>query len=93
VIETKNLGCPPGWKCTDGAVTLADADTKPAQITLRCENAGSAPIYWDTRMVDDDGVKSPPVRHIVQCVRGSGVLASPAAHVGDAQAATARRLP
>ncbi|WP_312681881.1 N-acetylmuramoyl-L-alanine amidase family protein [Stenotrophomonas chelatiphaga] len=93
VIETKNVACPPGWKCTDGAVTLPDPDSKPAQITLRCENAGSAPIYWDTRMVDDDGVKSPPVRHIVQCVRGSGVLASPAAHVGDAQAATARRLP
>lgn len=93
VIETNNVACPPGWKCTDGAVTLPDPDSKPAQITLRCENAGSAPIYWDTRMVDDDGVKSPPVRHIVQCVRGSGVLASPAAHVGDAQAATARKLP
>lgn len=93
VIETKNVACPPGWKCTDGAVTLPDPDSKPAQITLRCENAGSAPIYWDTRMVDDDGVKSPPVRHIVQCVRGSGVLASPAAHADDGRVATARRLP
>ncbi|WP_249404335.1 N-acetylmuramoyl-L-alanine amidase [Stenotrophomonas sp. CFBP 13724] len=93
VIETKNLGCPPGWKCTDGAVTLPDADTKPAQITLRCENAGSAPIYWDTRMVDDDGVKSPPVRHIVQCVRGPGMVAPQATHGEDGGAATARKLP
>lgn len=93
VIETSNAACPPGWKCTDGAVTLPDPDSKPAQITLRCENAGSAPIYWDTRMVDDDGVKSPSVRHIVQCVRGSGVLASSAAHADDGRVATARRLP
>ncbi len=93
VIETKNVACPPGWKCTDGAVTLADADTKPAQITLRCENAGSAPIFWNTRMVDDDGVKSPPVRHIVQCVRGSGMDVSQAVYQDDEGAATARRLP
>lgn len=93
VIETKNVGCPPGWKCADGAVTLPDADSKPAQITLRCENAGSAPIFWDTRMVDDDGVKSAPVRHIVQCVRGSGGFASQAVHAEDDGAATARRLP
>lgn len=93
VIETKNVGCPPGWKCTDGAVALPDADTRPAQITLRCENAGSAPIYWDTRMVDDDGVKSPPVRHIVQCLRGAGVGASQAVYEDDEGAATARRLP
>ncbi|MEN5425074.1 N-acetylmuramoyl-L-alanine amidase [Stenotrophomonas pennii] len=93
VIETKNVGCPPGWKCTDGTVALPDADTRPAQITLRCENAGSAPIYWDTRMVDDDGVKSPPVRHIVQCLRGAGVGASPAVYEDDEGAATARRLP
>ncbi|MFK3844813.1 N-acetylmuramoyl-L-alanine amidase [Stenotrophomonas sp. NPDC078853] len=93
VIETKNVACPPGWKCTDGAVTLADADTKPAQITLRCENAGSAPIFWNTRMVDDDGVKSPPIRHIVQCVRGSGMDVSQAVYQDDEGAATARRLP
>ena len=91
VIETKNVGCPPGWKCTDGAVTLPDADSKPAQITLRCENAGSAPIIWDTRMIDDGGVKSPQVRHIVQCLRGAGVVDSHAAHEDDEGVATARK--
>jgi len=68
MIETRNAGCPPGWKCSDGKATLPDAGA-PARITLACENNGSAPIIWDTRMIDDDGVRSAPVRHLVQCLR------------------------
>nr|WP_312964386.1 N-acetylmuramoyl-L-alanine amidase [Stenotrophomonas indicatrix] len=70
-LVTTNVGCPPGWTCSDGKVRITSPDDKPSQITLRCENAGSAPILWDTRVVDADGVKSPPVRHVVQCIRTS----------------------
>nr|KAJ9620806.1 hypothetical protein H2204_012116 [Knufia peltigerae] len=70
-LVTTNVGCPPGWTCSDGKVHITTPDDKPSQITLRCENAGSAPILWDTRVVDADGVKSPSVRHVVQCIRTS----------------------
>ena len=82
-LVTTNVGCPPNWTCTDGRVRIAFPDEKPSQVTLRCENAGSAPIVWNTHVVDDDGVKSPPVRHWVQCVRGTGgAVASPGALAG-----------
>lgn len=68
-IATTNVGCPPGWKCTDGLVHLPEAQSKVAKITVRCENAGSAPIIWNTRLIDDDGARSPPVRHVVVCIR------------------------
>jgi len=88
-LITTNVGCPPGWTCSDGRVRIETPDAKPSQITLRCENAGSAPILWDTRVVDDDGVKSPPVRHWVQCIRRPGdAVARPGAPVG-VEAATA----
>ncbi len=88
-LITTNVGCPPGWTCTDGRVHIETLDAKPSQITLRCENAGSAPILWDTQVVDDDGVKSPPVRHWVQCIRRpGGAVARPGAPVG-VEAATA----
>ncbi|MNN80320.1 hypothetical protein D3C81_1970450 [compost metagenome] len=77
------MGCPPGWTCSDGKVHIASPDDKPSQITLRCENAGSAPILWDTRVVDADGVKSPPVRHVVQCIRTSrGLSGAPISPAG-----------
>ncbi len=69
MIATTNVGCPPGWKCTDGLVHLPAAQSKVAKITVRCENAGSAPIIWNTRLIDDDGARSPPVRHVVVCIR------------------------
>ncbi|WP_343650891.1 N-acetylmuramoyl-L-alanine amidase [Stenotrophomonas sp.] len=78
-LVTTNVGCPPNWTCTNGRVRIETPGAKPNQITLRCENAGSAPIFWNTQVVDDDGVKSPPVRHWVQCVRGPG---GPAASPG-----------
>ncbi|MEN5271432.1 N-acetylmuramoyl-L-alanine amidase [Stenotrophomonas lactitubi] len=88
-LVTTNVGCPPGWTCTDGRVHIEALDAKPSQITLRCENAGSAPIFWDTQVVDDDGVKSPPVRHWVQCTRRpGGAVARPAVSTG-VEAATA----
>ncbi|WP_313148291.1 N-acetylmuramoyl-L-alanine amidase [Stenotrophomonas sp.] len=88
-LVTTNVGCPPGWTCTDGRVRIETPDTKPSQLTLRCENAGSAPMFWNTQVVDDDGVKSPPVRHWVQCIRGpGGAVASPGVPAG-VEAATA----
>lgn len=88
-LVTTNVGCPPGWTCTDGRVRIERPGAKPSQVTLRCENAGSAPIFWNTQVVDDDGVKSPPVRHTVQCVRRpGGAVASPVIPAG-VQAATA----
>lgn len=73
-LVTTNVGCPPGWTCTDGKVHIAAPDEKPSQIIMRCENAGSAPLFWNTQVVDADGVKSPPVRHRVQCIRRPGGL-------------------
>jgi len=88
-LVTTNVGCPPGWTCTDGRVRIDTPETKPSQVTLRCENTGSAPIFWNTQVVDDDGVKSPPVRHWVQCIRGpGGAVASPGVPAG-VEAATA----
>lgn len=88
-LVTTNVGCPPGWTCTDGRVHIEALDAKPSQITLRCENAGSAPIFWDTQVVDDDGVRSPPVRHWVQCTRRpGGAVARPVVSTG-VEAATA----
>ncbi|QGL63626.1 N-acetylmuramoyl-L-alanine amidase [Stenotrophomonas maltophilia] len=88
-LITTNVGCPPGWTCSDGKVHITAPDDKPSQIILRCENAGSAPILWDTRVVDADGVKSPPVRHVVQCIRTSrGARGAPAVPAG-VEAATA----
>lgn len=88
-LVTTNVGCPPNWTCTDGRVRIESPDAKPSQITLRCENAGSAPIFWNTHVVDNDGVKSPPVRHWVQCIRGpGGAVASPGVPAG-VEAATA----
>ncbi|AWH46508.1 N-acetylmuramoyl-L-alanine amidase [Stenotrophomonas sp. ZAC14A_NAIMI4_1] len=82
-LVTTNVGCPPGWKCTDSRVRIERPGAKPSQVTLRCENTGSAPIYWNTQVVDDDGVKSPPVPHWVQCIRGPGsAVASPGVHAG-----------
>ncbi|MNV64934.1 hypothetical protein D3C71_1576000 [compost metagenome] len=71
-LVTTNVGCPPGWICSDGKVHIAAPDEKPSQIVLKCENAGSAPLFWNTQVVDADGVKSPPVRHKVQCIRNPG---------------------
>ncbi|WP_323152305.1 N-acetylmuramoyl-L-alanine amidase [Stenotrophomonas maltophilia] len=73
-LVTTNVGCPPGWTCTDGKVHIAAPDEKPSQIIMKCENAGSAPLFWNTQVVDADGVKSPPVRHRVQCIRRPGGL-------------------
>ena len=88
-LVTTNVGCPPNWTCTDGRVRIEAPGAKPNQVTLRCENAGSAPIFWNTHVVDDDGVKSPPVRHWVQCVRGpGGPVTSPGVPAG-VDAATA----
>lgn len=88
-LITTNVGCPPGWICTGGRVRIETPDAKPSQITLRCENAGSAPVFWNTQVVDDDGVKSPPVRHWVQCIRRpGGAVASPVVP-HDLEAATA----
>ncbi|HDS0947553.1 TPA: N-acetylmuramoyl-L-alanine amidase [Stenotrophomonas maltophilia] len=88
-LITTNVGCPPGWICTGGRVRIETPDAKPSQITLRCENAGSAPVFWNTQVVDDDGVKSPPVRHWVQCIRRpGGAVASPGVPAG-VEAATA----
>ncbi|WP_325166996.1 N-acetylmuramoyl-L-alanine amidase [Stenotrophomonas sp. S39] len=88
-LITTNVGCPPGWTCTDGRVRIETPDAKPSQITLRCENAGSAPIFWDTQVVDDDGVKSPPVRHWVQCTRRPGGAVSGPGVTAGIEAATA----
>lgn len=88
-LITTNVGCPPGWTCTDGRVRIEAPDAKPSQITLRCENAGSAPIFWDTQVVDDDGVKSPPVRHWVQCTRRPGGAVSGPGVTAGIEAATA----
>jgi hypothetical protein len=78
-LVTTNVGCPPGWTCTDGKVHIAAPDEKPSQIIMKCENAGSAPLFWNTQVVDADGVKSPPVRHRVQCIRRPGGLSVTAA--------------
>lgn len=78
-LVTTNVGCPPGWTCTDGKVHIAAPDEKPSQIIMKCENAGSAPLFWNTQVVDADGVKSPPVRHRVQCIRRPGGLSVAAA--------------
>jgi len=69
VINTTNVMCPPGWTCTGGTVHLPDAASKKPHIKVSCQNAGSAPIVWRTQMVDDDGARSPPVDHVVQCLR------------------------
>ncbi|PSM15723.1 N-acetylmuramoyl-L-alanine amidase [Stenotrophomonas maltophilia] len=78
-LVTTNVGCPPGWTCTDGKVHIAAPDEKPSQIIMKCENAGSAPLFWNTQVVDADGVKSPPVRHRVQCIRRPGGVSVAAA--------------
>ncbi|WMJ69159.1 hypothetical protein [Stenotrophomonas sp. 24(2023)] len=88
-LVTTNVGCPPGWTCTDGRVRIEAPDAKPSRITLRCENAGSAPILWDTRVVDADGVKSPAVRHVVQCIRTARDPVAPSLTPGWGAAATA----
>ncbi|WP_312252396.1 N-acetylmuramoyl-L-alanine amidase [Stenotrophomonas sp.] len=88
-LVTTNVGCPPGWACADGRVRIETPDAKPSKITLRYDSAGSAPVLWDTQVVDADGVKSAPVRHWVQCIRGSrDSVVSPGVEI-DLGAATA----
>ncbi|KAF1017162.1 MAG: hypothetical protein GAK31_00421 [Stenotrophomonas maltophilia] len=70
-LITTNVGCPPGWTCTDGKVHIEAEGAKPSQVTMRCDNGRSGPTFWETRVVDADGVKSPAVRHSVQCIRNS----------------------
>lgn len=72
VVSTTNVLCPPGWTCTGGTVHLPDAESKTPHINVSCQNAGSAPIVWRTQMVDDDGARSTPVDHVVQCLRRPG---------------------
>ncbi|WP_411850970.1 hypothetical protein ACLB90_19355 [Stenotrophomonas sp. LGBM10] len=70
-IVTRNVGCPPGWVCRDNEVAVDAPQSTPLKIALVCNNAGSAPLLWETSLVDDDGVTSVPVRHWQQCIRSS----------------------
>jgi hypothetical protein len=70
-IVTRNVGCPPGWVCRDNEVTVDAPQPIPLKIALACNNVGSAPLFWETSLVDDDGVKSVPVRYRQQCIRSS----------------------
>jgi hypothetical protein len=70
-IVTRNVGCPPGWVCRGNEVTIEAPQETPLRIALTCNNNGSAPLLWETSLVDDDGVKSAPVRHQQQCIRSS----------------------
>jgi len=68
-IVTRNVGCPPGWVCRGSEITVEAPQPTPLKIALSCNNGGSAPLFWETSLVDDDGVKSVPVRHRQQCIR------------------------
>ncbi len=70
-VVTRNVGCPPGWVCEGNEVTIEAPQEAPIRIALRCNNNGSAPLFWETSLVDDDGVASAPVRHQQQCLRSS----------------------
>lgn len=71
-LVTTNIACPPTWTCRDGLVRIHAPGDQPYRITIRCENVGTAPVIWHTSVVDADGVKSPPVRHSVVCIRNTG---------------------
>ncbi|MCW6026673.1 N-acetylmuramoyl-L-alanine amidase [Stenotrophomonas sp. SRS1] len=71
-LVTTNIACPPTWTCRDGLVRIQAPGDQPHRITIRCENVGTAPVVWHTSVVDADGVKSPPVRHSVVCIRNAG---------------------
>lgn len=68
-IVTRNVACPPSWTCRDGEFTLEAPPQTPAKVALVCNNNGSAPLSWETQVIDDDGVQSPPVAHWQQCWR------------------------
>lgn len=70
-LITRNVGCPPGWTCTGTEVQVDAPQETPLKIALTCRNNGSAPLFWETSLVDDDGVTSKPVRHRQQCIRSS----------------------
>ncbi len=70
-IVTRNVGCPPGWVCRGSEITVDAPQPTPLKIALSCNNSGSAPLFWETSLVDDDGVKSVPVRYRQQCIRSS----------------------
>lgn len=70
-IVTRNVGCPPGWVCEGNEVTIKAPQEAPIRIALTCNNNGSAPLLWETSLIDDDGVASAPIRHQQQCLRSS----------------------
>lgn len=68
-VLTRNVGCPPNWTCRGGEFTLEAPPQTPAKVAMVCNNNGSAPLFWETQFIDDDGVQSTPVEHWQQCLR------------------------
>lgn len=66
VAVTTAQSCPEGWECREGKTTQGDASW-PIKATLRCENSNPGRIVWQTQLIDDDGVRSKPVTHAVDC--------------------------
>ncbi len=66
VAVTTAQSCPEGWECREGKTTQGDASW-PIKATLRCENSNPGRIVWQTQLIDDDGVRSTPVTHAVDC--------------------------
>ncbi len=66
VATTTAISCPEGWECREDRTTQGDPNW-PIEVTLRCENSEPGRIVWQTQLVDDDGVRSKPVTHAVDC--------------------------
>jgi len=65
-VESTAVACPAGWKC-EKRTSTHDEPNYPVRANFRCENDDAARVEWETRLVDEDGVRSNPVRHAILC--------------------------